>query len=1230
MRIISRPQRTTLAILITTIWAPTAILAAPISLVQYPAGTAYKAPIPNVILSIDTSGSMAWCDNNDGTINKTTNCASSRISYVKSGLKTVLIDSTKYENQFRLAWQSFACNGIPSNSGNCGNNNAMGKLTGTHRTDFGTWLNALTATGSTPSQVLVWNAGKYLQTTGTNSPWNATPGTADNAPLACRRSYHIFLTDGGWNFKYGDAGLTNTSFKNDMLLGSSTSSTAPANTAAVNNYDGKPISPLPTPAPASTTHPASPYGIQSYSITAPTDPTQDQTRIYRDSYGNRVVNTNNNGTYTYYAYPTLSDIAFYFWATDLQPGISNEVIPKIRKTGTEKFTSGTSSTTYQEYWNPKNDPAEWQHLTQYTIGYGNTAGKLGKIGGASSSSYDGKACSNYTGSNKTTCESSSTSPQWAGGVFGMYDTGFSDLAVGKTKWDDVTSSNSDSYYDDFRPQEMWHMAINSRGKYYPVTGDLTGVFSDIFDDIVVDTTAPITGFTSASGSVSRIGTESFQTNYVAADDANSNDNRWYGHVTSDSISTKGSSSPNPDWGTNTSTGKNSTTAEKLDAITAANLNNRLILTYDKYSATPQGVSFKWANLTNSTTGASQPMWLNKGTVGSGTAAQIAAAIAGDGKGQDRLNFIRGDRTKEASQTGGTFRNRKTRQGDIVNSAIWYVGAPANGYAVSSYKSFAGTQRGRLPMLYVGGNDGMLHGFSAKDGTEKIAYIPHGVVQNLDKLTDTGYAHRYYVDGSPFSGDVDLGTTTADWRTYLVGTLGAGGRGYFVLDITQPGPKDSSDTTTPSSNFTEGNASNLVVLDKTAAATSDAAPPSKPVDPNADPDIGHIFGNPVVAESNQQRALQITRTNNGRWALITGNGYNSVNERPVLLIQYLDGDKSLKTIPVVAVGSAEASGNGLSTPQFLDVNGDGTPDFVYAGDLRGNMWKFDISNNDPNQWGTALSGNPVFTAQDISNNRQPITTPPVLRPNRKVGGLMVAFGTGQNLSENDRTDTSVQTVYSVLDNTRYDIETTGSNKGRVKIKTSNPTPVSVSGRNELQSELIVNGSSGGTAGAAASAGRSFWALSSTDVVYTCTGVSGACTAKKGWYMDLPVSGERVTTGFDFYDGSNILEIISEKPASGSATAGGDEVCAPQPQAAKPFRTLINIASGSPAKPPIMDVNGDGAYTAADDGGYARSTASSKELRFGTKDKQIRQGNDGKVDKLAKLPQLMLRPGWRQLK
>ena len=1205
MRTSHHPQRTILAVLITAIWAPLTVWSAPMALVQYPAGTAYKTPIPNVVMSIDTSGSMGGKDGG----------ATTRIKRVQDGLKAVLLDNTKYDDQFRVAWQSFACNGIPSNSGGCGNKNTMAKFSGTQKTNFTTWLNQLTATGTTPSQVLAWNAGKYMQTTGASSPWNATPGTADTAPLACRRSYHIFLTDGGWNFAYTDGGLTGTSFKSDMVVPASNS----YNALSIQNFDGKAISALPTPAAASTSHPASPYGTQAYSITA------NETKIYRDDYGDDVVKQTGSGSgRTYYAYPTLADIAFYFWATDLQPSINNEVIPKIRKTGAETFSNGTGanakSQALSEYWNPKNDPAEWQHMVQYTIGYGPTAATLAK--------------------------NTATSPQWAGGSFGMYDTGFASLAVGNTKWDDPTSATADGSYDNYRPQELWHMAINSRGKYYPVTGDLTAVFADIFDDIVVDTTAPISGFTSASGSVSRIGTQSFQTSYVAADDGNSYDNRWYGFVMSSSIDTLGNLTPNPDWGLVTgSTTKGLSTADKLATV---DVSTRLVFS-SKVNVAPAaagttGISFKWANLSSSTTGASQQMWLNNGTVGS------ASTISGDGRGQDRLNFIRGDRTKEASNysssnTTATFRNRKNREGDIVNSAIWYTGAPASGYSAGSYTTFAAANRGRLPMLYVGGNDGMLHGFSAKDGTEKIAYIPHGAVQNLSSLSNTNYDHRYYVDGSPLTGDINIGTaTTADWRTYLVGTLGAGGRGFFVLDVTKPGPLDaSSSVPAPATNFAEANAATLVVMDKTAAPITDAVPPAKPADANASADIGQIFAPPVVAESNQQLALQITRTNDGRWAYITGNGYNSTNERPVLLIQYLDGDKSLKTIEAAAVGGAEAVGNGLSTPQPLDVNGDGVPDFVYAGDLRGNLWKFDISNIDAANWGVAFSGSPLFTASYTSGgstSRQPITAAPVLRPNTKVGGLNVAFGTGQNLTEGDRTDTSVQTVYSILDNTSYQIESTGTNKGKVKIKTSSPTPAAVSDRSALQAQSVNNGADNttagtglGTAGSGVSTGRSFWTLSTQAVTYSCGPTATGCTVKKGWYMDLPVAGERVTSNFSFYNGGNTLEIISEKPATGSATASGQEVCAPQPSAAKTYRTLVNIASGAPAPLPIMDVNGDGLYNSSDTSSganYARMSASGKELRFSTDKNQIRKGNDGKSDALKIYPPLLLRPGWRQLK
>ena len=1145
------PKMTIVAAMVAA-WGASSALAAPLDLAQYPAGSAYKMPIPNVILSVDTSGSMGG---NDGT-------AKTRIRWLKDGLTNTLINQSKYDSKFRLSWQSFSCNNIPSNSGNCANKNAMGDFSGAHKNDFKTWVSALTANGWTPSHQLVWNAGQYLMTTGANSPWNASPGTADTAPLTCRKAYHIFLTDGGWNRYKEDIipSFDAFGFQSKMVTTSS-HRIADADQTNITLPDGK-----------------------LYSVT------DAQTRVYRGAGGGSTALT--------FAYPTLSDMAFYFWSKDLQPSIENKVIPSIVKSGDETFVSSASSLTLDQYWNPQNDPANWQHLTHYTIGYGPTA---------------------------SVWTNSGTNPRFSNG--GMYGSDLTKTMLGQKLWTDVTASDSDSNYDAYRPEDLWHMAINSRGKYFPVaTGNLEPVFDEIFGNIVNDNTKPITSFTSASGSVSRVGTSSYQSGYVASEN-NTMNNRWYGYVVSNAISTSGASTPNAAWGTSPS-GDGLTTADKLDALTVSALANRVILSFN--DTTKQGISFEWGS--TSPLSNTQKTLLNRGDI-----TLPFGTTNGDNKGQDRLNFIRGDRTKEANQTGGTFRIRKSRQGDIVNSAVWYAGQPASGYSFGGYEQYASAQRNREPMIYVGGNDGMLHGFAAKDGTEKIAYVPQGVVKNLPLLADPSYAHQYYVDGSPFTGDVKIGSgsTAADWSTYLVGTLGAGGRGFFVLDVTKPGTSDGS----TASNFASANAASLVVMDKTAynpdATDANWAQNWK--------DVGYIFGNPVVAETNAQRALQITRTNDGRWALILGNGYNSENERPALLIQYLDGDKKLKTIPAVGLTSPEAKSNGLSSPQFLDVNGDGIPDFVYAGDLRGNLWKFDIASADSAQWQVAFSGSPLFTASytnatNGSTSRQPITTPPVVRPNREVGGLMVAFGTGRNITEGDRTDaTSQQSIYSILDNTRYEIETTGTGKGKVKIKASNPTPSTVSDRTQLQAQSVDTGSK--QAGTGVSAGRAFWKFNSTKVTYACNPTDTGCTVKKGWYMDFPEAGERLLAQMDFYAGSNLLEIISEVPASGSATSDSEEVCTPSPRAVKNFRTILNISTGSPSSAPLMNADGNtytdaagntyGIYNSSD-AGFARMDASTKELRISTKFEQKRTGSDGKADALANPPELLLRPNWRQLK
>lgn len=517
------------------------------------------------------------------------------------------------------------------------------------------------------------------------------------------------------------------------------------------------------------------------------------------------------------------------------------------------------------------------------------------------------------------------------------------------------------------------------------------------------------------------------------------------------------------------------------------------------------------------------------------------------------------------------------------------------------------------MLYVGGNDGMLHGFSAKDGSEKIAYVPKGVIKNLPELAKPDYSHRYFVDGSPFSGDVNWGgSTTPNWRTLLIGALGAGGKGYFVLDVTTPG-STATDSTAIASNFAKSNAASLVVMDKTYNkdevfdVTSDEA------------DIGHIMVSPVLDETNQQKVTHITRMNNGRWAVVMGNGYNSTNERPVLLIQYLDGDKALVKIPAVATGTPEAIQNGLSAPRLVDINGDGKPDMVYAGDLQGNMWKFNIASSDATQWGMAFSGSPLYTAKytsGSSSSAQPITAPPSVKANdRGAGGLMVMFGTGRNITEGDRTDTSSkQTIYSLLDSTRYKLDS-----GLVTIDTTTPTVPLGTGVANLVEQTVV--STTPIEGSGASAGRQFWKMSQNDVPYTGPG------KKLGWYLHFSEAGERLLDTMKFYDGSNNLEVLSTIPGSGGSVV--EESCAPSPQAEKKRRFLLNIMDGKKPGVQILDANGDGVYNAADQGVSVMTASPGAESKLSGSRTELRKGSDGKADALAKMPEFPLRPSWRQL-
>lgn len=439
-----------------------------------------------------------------------------------------------------------------------------------------------------------------------------------------------------------------------------------------------------------------------------------------------------------------------------------------------------------------------------------------------------------------------------------------------------------------------------------------------------------------------------------------------------------------------------------------------------------------------------------------------------------MDYLRGVQTNE--KPSGIYRKRATVLGDIVNSDPHYVAAENYGYdepgsgllaaEQTAYTLFRTgttgvTKATRKKMLYVGANDGMLHAFNAADGIESFAYVPNAVIPNLSKLSDPNYQHIYYVDGSPNSGDAYLG---GGWKTILLGTLGAGGKAVFALDITDPA--------TPG--------------------------PSKVMWEFTDPDLGQIMGRAHVA-----------LMNDGNWYAVFGNGYNSngTSSKVVLYLVPLD-----KTLPLRKIDTGIAvSDNGLSEPALLDTNGDRKIDTIYAGDLKGNVWKFNVSQSNAGNWDNSSNIQVLFTAKDAASTTQPITGAlEIGAPPSGTGGYMIYFGTGKYLGNTDIGTTSTQTAYGILDS---------------------GTPITAIRSTALQAQSFLY--EGNRSATDASQIR---VVSTNPVIYT------GASAKRGWFLDLlspnspAARGERIVSGPLLRFGRAIFTSII--PSSAPCEQGGD--------------------------------------------------------------------------------------------
>jgi len=435
----------------------------------------------------------------------------------------------------------------------------------------------------------------------------------------------------------------------------------------------------------------------------------------------------------------------------------------------------------------------------------------------------------------------------------------------------------------------------------------------------------------------------------------------------------------------------------------------------------------------------------------------------DNAGEQRLAFIKGE--------NDSFRKRSNRLlGDIINSnPVVVEGAQYLHYLAEAiepgtdYASFASNISDRKSLVFVGANDGMLHAFNAETGAEEFAFVPSAVFPTLNKLTSSGYneaggEHHYFVDGTPVVRDVYI---NSQWRTVLVGTLRAGGRSIFALDITDPGNI---------SLLWELNAGDDLQDEETLS------------------DVGYSF--PVST---------IARLHNGNWAVVTGNGYDSASGRAALfLIDIADG--SLTKIPT----RDEDSNNGLSSVRVADNNSDGIADYVYAGDLKGNLWRFDLDPTGEagsSGYKVSFGGAPLYSAKDgtdNSANAQAITAPPSLVRHPSMVGYIVMFGSGRYFQLTDKETDKVDTLYGIWDKqTRLDeVASTTPTLDRDNLQAQTFTTQTASTWNADNPNLPT-------------VSQNIRILSDTPFMWHSPSASDG---KYGWYLDLKVGntadGERI--------------------------------------------------------------------------------------------------------------------------
>lgn len=553
---------------------------------------------------------------------------------------------------------------------------------------------------------------------------------------------------------------------------------------------------------------------------------------------------------------------------------------------------------------------------------------------------------------------------------------------------------------------------------------------------------------------------------------------------------------------------------KLTQTAAA---DRVIITN---SGNSTGLAFTWAAMSN---------------------AMKTTALGGtDATAQARLNWLRGSRVDE-SPNGLRFRKRNLNSimGPVVSSNPTVMSPPGADYfgsAFPGYGSFVSSNKSRKSIIWVGTGDGMLHGFNASSdaslgGTPIMSYVPQLVHSRLqDWVQPATEKVQSFVDGTPFAADVLLGSTItsssspgydagapapAGWRTYVFASLGRGAKGMFALDANDP------------LTLLEANASSIFKWQFSEADDSSG-------------DLGYNLSQIGSPSRVSEAASPVAKMNNGKFAVLLPNGVNSTSGKSVLYILFVNGPTSgvwNTGTNYVKLVADTGIGNGLSQPTWVDTNNDGVADYIYAGDLKGNVWKFDVSSTNPSLWNVAYGGRPLFTAKSTDGTtRLPITTAPEYRFH-PLGGIVINVVTGKSISTSDFPDTSgkVNGIFGIWDNPIF--------SSQAYIDTPTLLDSTTVGLPRTRSQLVQRTLNRIT-------------LDDLDPLNGKVGdgyVSGAAidwTNNKGWYINFPDTGEMAVSNPVITQG--LLSAVSIAPAATSA-----EICFKGPSA---WVTFVDPISG----------------------------------------------------------------------